>query len=81
MVFAYTHNVTVVSRVSQQVVYNVSLGESIQVRDISFDLLMGRVLLGTKDAPVLISTLENEAVDAWRQFLAKGEIQEAYKYH
>ena len=28
-----------------------------------------------------MSTLENEQIDAWRQFLAKGNIEEAYRYH
>ena len=28
-----------------------------------------------------MSTLEDEAVDAWRQYLAKGNIEESYKYH
>jgi len=50
------------------------------LREISFDLLMGRILLTTREAPVLFSTLENEKTDAWRQFLAKGNIEDAYKY-
>ena len=54
-----------VSRVNQQVVQTVSLS-SLDARDISFDLLMGRVLLITDVAPLHMSTLENEAVDAWR---------------
>ena len=31
-------------------------------------------------APLFMSTLENETTDAWRQFLAKGNIEDAYKY-
>ena len=46
-----------------------------------FDLMMGRILVVTKDAPLLMSAFENEAVDAWRQFLAKDDIERAYRYH
>ena len=42
---------------------------------------MGRILLSTKDAPLHMSTLENEAVDAWRYLLAKGNLEEAFKYN
>lgn len=63
--FAYTQNITVVSRLNQQVVYFMSV-DPCQIRDISFDLLMGRILLTTRHAPVLYSTFENEKVDAWR---------------
>ena len=63
--FAYTSNITVVSRLNQQVVYFMSV-DPCQIRDISFDLLMGRILLTTRYAPVLYSTFENEKVDAWR---------------
>ena len=51
------------------------------MRDISFDWLLGRILLTTKEAPVLMSTLENEKIDAWRQYLAKGKVEEAYRSH
>ena len=61
--------------------YNLSLGSAIQVRDISFDWLLGRILLTTKEAPVLMSTLENEKIDAWRQYLARGKVEEAYRSH
>ena len=61
--------------------YNLSLGSAIQVRDISFDWLLGRILLTTKEAPVLMSTLENEKIDAWRQYLARGKVEEAYQSH
>ena len=40
---------------------------------------MGRVLLATKDAPALMSTFESESVDAWRQHLSLGNIEEAYR--
>lgn len=52
-----------------------------QLRDLSFDLLMGRILLTTKEAPILMANFENEAVDAWRQFLAKGDIEDAFRFH
>ena len=79
VVFAFTSNLTVVSRISQQVVHNISLAP-LQVKDIFFDLLLGRTLLVTKEAPLLMATFENEVVDAWRQFLAKGDIEEAFRY-
>jgi hypothetical protein len=42
--------------------------------------MMGRILLITREAPLLMASFENEAVDAWRQFLANGEIEEAFRY-
>ena len=77
--FAYLTNITVVSRLNQQVVYFVSV-EPLKIREISFDILMGRILLTTTNAPVLYSTFENEKVDAWRQLLAKGNIEEALRH-
>ena len=50
------------------------------MRDLAFDLMMGRILLITREAPLLMASFENEAVDAWRQFLANGEIEEAFRY-
>ncbi len=79
MAFAYTQNITVVSRVNHQVVYYLPI-QPVFLREISFDLLMGRILLTTREAPVLYSTLENEKTDTWRQFLAKGKIEDALKY-
>ena len=77
--FAYTNNITVVSRINHQVVFFQSV-QPLQIKDIQFDLLEGRVLLVTRNAPVLFSTFENEKVDAWRQQLAQGRIDEALKY-
>ena len=42
---------------------------------------MSRILLSMKEAPCQMSTLENEQTDAWRQYLAKGFIEEAYRFH
>lgn len=58
-------NITVVSRLNHQVVFFQSL-HPLQLREISFDLLMGRVFITTRYAPVLFSTFEDEKVDAWR---------------
>ena len=80
VVFVYSCNITIISRINQQVVHTLTF-ENLQIRDVSFDLQMGRILLSTKQAPCLMSTLENEQVDAWRQFLAKGSIEEAFQYH
>lgn len=80
VVFAYLSNITVISRVNQQVVHTVSL-KDLHIRDISFDLQMSRILVITKSAPCLMGTLENEKVDAWRQFLARGSIEEAFQSH
>ena len=78
--FAYTSNITVVSLINQQVVFSKNCAP-LALRSISTDYWMKRTLLVSKEAPVLASQLQDEGIDAWRQFLAKGMIKEALATH
>ena len=68
-----------VSLINSQIVYHCSVSP-LNVKEISLDLWMAKVLLVAREQPVLTSRLKDEAVDVWRQFMSKGQVEEAYRF-
>ena len=50
------------------------------MKDISIDYWLARVLLVCREQPVLTAMFKNEAVDVWRQFMSKRQIEEALRF-
>jgi len=71
--FVYEHSVTVVSLITQQVVYSTYQMQASLV-DISFDIESQHLVLVPTIAPVMVARLQDDGVDAWKQFLNRGRI-------
>mmetsp|Transcript_34578 Transcript_34578/g.52880 ORF Transcript_34578/g.52880 Transcript_34578/m.52880 type:complete len:169 (+) Transcript_34578:225-731(+) len=78
IIFVYTSNLTVLSSITEEVVYSFNFDlDTYKFRSAVFDNMKKYVLLQGQRDQLEYSPLENEGVDAWKQFLKKGHIKQA----
>jgi len=72
IIFVYQTNITVLSSITQEIVYSRNFDKDMVMRHSIYDLYSQQVLVvGPKDM-IEYSALENEQKDAWKQYLKKG---------
>jgi hypothetical protein len=77
IIFMYPTNITVISKLTNQIVYFDNFKEGKILRGICLDVTKNQLLAyGPKDT-IQIANLLGEDKDAWRYYLKKGKIKEA----
>lgn len=74
IIFVYQTNLTVLSTISQEIVYSRTF-DAFAIRKSFFDVLQGYVLVAGGKDQLEYAPLENEDRDAWKQYLKKGHIR------
>ena len=69
VVFMYSDNITVVSKMNQEVIHNVSYDKKRPFRGIDLDYHRHQLLAYTFHDRIMLTSLENEDVDAWKHHL------------
>mmetsp|Transcript_8167 Transcript_8167/g.5827 ORF Transcript_8167/g.5827 Transcript_8167/m.5827 type:complete len:84 (+) Transcript_8167:1295-1546(+) len=72
----YPNNITVVSKISQEIVYSRNFDEK-TLRGLQLDLELNKLLLFCPKGPIMIAHMQGEDADAWKYYLKKGMIKEA----
>jgi hypothetical protein len=75
--FVYQTTISVVSLVNQQPVY-ITHQIPLVASGLSFDQRSQHFLLFSKQSPVMVAHLLDDSIDAWKQFLNLGKVEEAH---
>ncbi len=78
IVYMYPRNITVLSKISKEIVYSCKFDEAQDpLQAICLDLRKNKLLLSSKSHPLLIAHLNGEDQDAWRYYLKREEFLQA----
>lgn len=80
IVFMYPTNITVVSKISRQVVFNHSFEKSRPLRGVVLDTQKHQLLAFSHKEKIMIASLYGEDQDAWKYFLKEKSIKTALTY-
>ena len=80
MVFMYPFNITVVSKISRQVVFNCSFEKSRPLKGVILDTMKHQLLGFSHKEKIMMASLHGEDQDAWKYFLKEGNIKTSLKY-
>ena len=70
---------TVVSMISQQIVYSYNSSKDLILREIQMDHKRKDLVVFTPKEKILFATLKGEDQEAWKYHLHKGDLEEAMK--
>lgn len=76
----YPTNITVVSKISRQVVFNNNFEKQRQLRGVCLDLQKYQLLSFSHKERIMVASLEGEDQDAWKYFLKEKNIKIALTY-
>jgi hypothetical protein len=76
IVYMYPRNITVLSKISREIVYSTPLTgqDGAPLTSITCDLRKNRILVNSKQAPIYIAYLKGEDTDAWRYYLRREQF-------
>ena len=78
IVYMYPRNITVLSKISKEIVYSCKFDETQDpLQAICLDLRKNKLLLNSKSHPLLVAHLNGEDQDAWRYYLKREEFLQA----
>jgi len=78
IVYMYPRNITVLSKISREIVYSCKFDETQDpLQAICLDLRKNKLLLSSKSHPLLVAHLNGEDQDAWRYYLKREEFTQA----
>jgi len=80
IIFMYPTNITVVSKISRQVVYNHSFEKLRPLRGVLLDTAKHQLLSFSHKERIMIASLHGEDQDAWKYFLKERNIKTALSY-
>lgn len=80
VIFMYPTNITVVSKISNQVVYNNSFDKLRPLRGVLLDTRKNQLLGFSNKEKIMLASLQGEDQDAWKYFLAQNNIKTAMTY-
>ena len=80
IVFMYPTNVTVVSKISRQVVFNASFQKLRPLRGVLLDTRKHQLLSFSHKERIMLASLQGEDQDAWKFHLKEKNIKTALKY-
>jgi vacuolar protein sorting-associated protein 18 len=79
IVYMYSRNITVLSKISREIVYSAPFTEAdgVPLLGITLDQRMNRLMLNSKQSPIFVAYLKGEDTDAWRYYLRREQFQQA----
>ena len=80
IVFMYPTNITVVSKISQQVVFNHSFEKLRPLRGVLLDTSKHQLLSFSHKERIMLASLQGEDQDAWKYFLKGGNIKKSLTF-
>jgi len=80
ILFMYPTNITVVSKISRQVVYNNSFEKLKPLRGVLLDTYKHQLLSFSHKEKIMIASLKGEDQDAWKYFLKERNIKTALNH-
>lgn len=80
VVFMYPSNITVISKISREIVYFCNIDKTKLLRGISMDLKAHLLLAYGLKEKIQIANLKGEDQDAWKYFLKEKNINTAHAY-
>jgi len=75
--FMYSNNITVVSKISREIVYSQNFKDEKMLRGIQLDIVKNQLLAYSPQKLISIANLVGEDKDAWKFYLKKGKIKQA----
>jgi len=73
----YPSNITVVSKISRQIVYSQNFKDEKLLRGIQLDIKKNQLLAYSHTKTISVANLIGEDKDAWKYYLKKGKIKQA----
>ena len=75
--FMYSTNITVISKISRQIVYSQNFKDEKLLRGIQLDVKKNQLLAYSHSKIISVANLIGEDKDAWKYYLKKGKIKQA----
>jgi len=73
----YSTNITVVSKISRQIVYSQNFKDEKLLRGIQLDIKKNQLIAYSNAKIISVANLIGEDQDAWKYYLKKGKIKQA----
>ena len=77
IIFMYSTNITVVSKISREIVYAKNFEQKKPLRACMLDLKANMMLVYTPKEKVMVASLKGEDQDAWKYYLKRNEFKKA----
>ena len=77
ILFMYPTNITVVSKISRQVVYNNSFEKLKPLRGVSLDTVKNHMLSFSHKERIMVASLHGEDQEAWKYYLKERNVKTA----
>ena len=76
----YTSNITVISKISREIVYFNNFDKSKRLRGIALDMKSHQLLSFCEKEKIMLACLKGEDQEAWKYFLKENNIKTALLY-
>jgi hypothetical protein len=77
IVFMYPTNITVVSKISREIVYAKNFESKKPLRACMIDIKSNNMLVYCPKESIMVATLKGEDQDAWKYYLKKADFKKA----